>query len=130
MVRPVLEHFIHLGSETIQGRSQYISKQCVSVLYCPCKKVSPRIQPGPLSFRFMPVVPHPVPTNHREECSRVLTVSSLHRGVAARCPEATSAPGSTSPTLLMGQRLQPGHLGACLLIFLQRVDVLPVVGGP
>lgn len=129
MVRPDLEHFIQLGSENIQGQSQYISSQCVSVPYCPCKKVSPRIQPEPLSFRFMPVVPHPVPTNHREECSRVLTVSSLHGGVAARWPEAVSAPGSTNPTVLMGQLLQPSHLGACLLIFLQCVDVFPVVGG-
>ena len=70
--------------------------QCLTVLV---RKVSSRIQPERLLFRFMPVVPHPVTTNHREECSCVLTVPSLHWGVAVKCPEVISVPGCTSSTL-------------------------------
>lgn len=116
MVKPDLEHFIQLGSENVQGQSQYTSRQCISVLDCPCEKSFSSYPAQTSLVSIYACCPSSCPN---EPPWRVQP-----------CPHGLLPASSTSPTLLMGQLLQPGHLGVFLLIFLQRVDVFPVVGGP
>lgn len=52
------------------------------------RKVSSHLQPEPLLFRFMLVVPHPVTMNQSEECSCVLTVTSPHWGGGCEVPRS------------------------------------------